>query len=90
MGNMGTAARLHPFNVKVGVTEFVVKLHNKRVDEMLLIVNDLRRQGLQQGTDFDFAYYQPRWDNMTGDVPGYVEFRFYDNKWATWFNLKWS
>ena len=41
-------------------------------------------------TDFDFAYYQPRWDNMTGDVPGYVEFRFYDNKWATWFNLKWS
>lgn len=87
---MGTAARLHPFNVKVGVTEFVVKLHNKRVDEMLLIVNDLRRQGLQQGTDFDFAYYQPRWDNMTGDVPGYVEFRFYDNKWATWFNLKWS
>ena len=87
---MGTAARLHPFNVKVDVTEFVVKLHNKRVDEMLLIVNDLRRQGLQQGTDFDFAYYQPRWDNMTGDVPGYVEFRFYDNKWATWFNLKWS
>ena len=87
---MGAAARLHPFNVKVGVTEFVVKLHNKRVDEMLLIVNDLRRQGLQQGTDFDFAYYQPRWDNMTGDVPGYVEFRFYDNKWATWFNLKWS
>ena len=76
--------------VEVGMTGFIVKLHNKRVDEMLLIVNDLRRQGLQQGTDFDFAYYQPRWDNMTGDVPGYVEFRFYDNKWATWFNLKWS
>jgi len=57
---------------------------------MLVIVNELRQQKLQQGTDFDFAYYQPRWDNMTGDVPGYVEFRFYDSKWASWFNLKWS
>jgi hypothetical protein len=68
----------------------IIKLHNKRVDEMLLIVNELRQQKLQQGTDFDFAYYQSRWDNMTGDVPGYVEFRFYDSKWASWFNLKWS
>ena len=57
---------------------------------MLVIVNELRQQKLQQGTDFDFAYYQSRWDNMTGDVPGYVEFRFYDSKWASWFNLKWS
>jgi len=68
----------------------IIKLHNKRVDEMLVIVNELRQQKLQQGTDFDFAYYQSRWDNMTGDVPGYVEFRFYDSKWASWFNLKWS
>jgi hypothetical protein len=68
----------------------IVKLHNKRVDEMLLIVHDLKHQGLRQGADFDFAYYQPRWDNMTGDVPGYVEFRFYNIKWAVWFNLKWS
>ena len=68
----------------------IIKLHNKRVDEMLVIVNELRQQKLQQGTDFDFAYYQSRWDNMTGDVPGYVEFRFYDSKWALWFNLKWS
>jgi hypothetical protein len=74
--------------VEVGMT--IVKLHNKRVDEMLLIVNDLRRQELQQGTDFDFAYFPARWDNMTGDVPGYVEFRFYNIKWATWFNLKWA
>lgn len=75
---------------KMGMTGFVVKLDNKRVDEILLIVHELKHQGLRQGADFDFAYYQSRWDNMTGDVPGYVEFRFYDNKWATWFNLKWS
>ena len=67
-----------------------VRLHKTRIDEILQIVNDLRAQGLQQGTDFDFAYNQSRWDNMTGDVPGYVEFRFYDSKWAMWFNLKWS
>jgi hypothetical protein len=67
-----------------------VRLHKTRIDEILLIVKDLRAQGLKQGADFDFAYYQPRWDDMTGDVPGYVEFRFYNSKWATWFNLKWS
>jgi hypothetical protein len=76
--------------VEVGMTGFTVTLDNKRVDEILLIVHDLKHQGLRQGADFDFAYYQPRWDNMTGDVPGYVEFKFYDNKWASWFNLKWS
>ena len=76
--------------VEVVTTEFTVTLDNKRVDEILLIVHDLKHQGLRQGADFDFAYYQPRWDNMTGDVPGYVEFRFYDTKWASWFNLKWG
>lgn len=68
----------------------IVKLHNKRVDEMLLIVHDLKHQGLQQGADFDFAYFPDRWDNMTGDVPGHVEFRFYNIKWASWFSLKWA
>jgi len=68
----------------------IVVLHNKRVDEILKIVNDLRVQGLRQGTDFDFAYYQLKWNNMTGEIPEYTEFRFYDSKWASWFNLKWS
>jgi hypothetical protein len=75
---------------EVVMTEFTVTLDNKRVDEILLVVHDLKHQGLRQGADFDFAYYQPRWDNMTGDVPGYVEFRFYDDKWASWFSLKWT
>jgi hypothetical protein len=76
--------------VEVGMTGFTVILDNKSVDEILLIVHDLKHQGLRQGADFDFAYHPSRWDNMTGDTPGYAEFRFYDNKWATWFNLKWS
>ena len=37
------------------MTEFTVTLDNKRVDEILLIVHDLKHQGLRQGADFDFA-----------------------------------
>ncbi len=68
----------------------LVNLDKCRIDEVLHVVKDLRQQGLVQGQDFDFAWHPGRWDNMTGDVPGRVEFRFYDIKWATWFNLKWS
>ena len=76
--------------VRAKMVMIPVRLHKTRIDEILLIVKDLRDQGLKQGADFDFAYNQSRWDDMTGEIPGYVEFRFYDSRWATWFNLKWS
>lgn len=52
------------------------------------IVKELRSQGLVQGKDFDFAYHQAKWDDMIGEIPKKVIFSFYENKWATWFILK--
>jgi hypothetical protein len=68
----------------------VVNLDKCRIDEVLHVVKDLRQQGLTQGQEFDFAWHPARWDNMIGDIPSRVEFRFYDDKWAAWFSLKWA
>ena len=71
-----------------GVTE--IKLHHKDARETLDIVHDLRAQGLVQGRDFDFAWQRCQWDEMIGEIPSAVEFRFYNSQWATWFSLKWA
>ena len=65
-------------------------LLDKDPTEIIEIVKTMRNNGLIQGKDFDFAYYQSRWDDMIGEIPKSVEFRFYKEKLATWFVLKWS
>ena len=52
------------------------------------IVRELRSQGYQQGVDFDFAFHQSRWDEMTGDIPRHTVFTFYNNNLSSWFALK--
>jgi hypothetical protein len=54
------------------------------------IVRELRTVGLVQGTDFDFSYYQSRWDEMIGEIPTTTIFTFYTEKWASWFALKYA
>jgi hypothetical protein len=54
------------------------------------IVRELRSQGYQQGVDFDFAYHQSRWDDMTGEVPKHTKFTFYNNVLSSWFLLKYQ
>lgn len=66
----------------------VVRLTGTSANRVLEIVYELRSSGLSQGTDFDFVFHPGRWDNMTGDIEKYVEFKFYDSKNATWFRLK--
>lgn len=71
-------------------TEIV--LENKSPTEVIALAHSLREQGLVQGKDFDFKYYQKRWSYTSDemDTPEYVVFTFYGNtKWATWFKLKW-
>jgi hypothetical protein len=41
-----------------------------------------------QGVHFDFAYNQSRWDPMIGDVKGFTNFTFYQEKYSTLFALK--
>ena len=65
-----------------------VKLPKISPSRAMDIVRELRESGLVQGKDFDFAYYQGRWDEMIGEVPAETVFHFYTEKYATFFALK--
>lgn len=54
------------------------------------LVQEIRQMGLKQGEDFDFSYYQTKWDEMIGEIPEHTKFTFYDDKWATIFSLKYG
>jgi hypothetical protein len=62
--------------------------YNKTPNEVMDIVHELRSQGLVQGKDFDFAFYQSRWDEIIGEIPKEAIFSFYTEKYATLFALK--
>ena len=69
--------------------EVIVK--DKRPNEILEIVDDLRNQGLKQGQDFDFSYQPELWDNFTGLANERLTvFSFHTEKYATLFSLKYS
>jgi hypothetical protein len=65
-----------------------VVVKNRDVSDVLDIVKELRASGLVQGVHFDFAYNQSRWDPMIGDVKGFTNFTFYEEKYSTLFALK--
>jgi len=48
------------------------------------------KKGWVQGIDFNFAYQQPQWDEMIGEIPKHAIFMFYTEKYATFFALKYS
>jgi hypothetical protein len=61
-------------------------------NQVMEIVRNLRAQGLQQGTDFDFAYNKPTWDYITGHsiTQRHTVFTFHSERYATFFTLKYS
>ena len=65
-----------------------VVVENRDVSDVLDIVKELKTSGLVQGVQFDFAYNQSRWDPMIGDVKGFTNFTFYEEKYSTLFALK--
>lgn len=69
-----------------------VAVFNKKPDEVLAIVKELRLQGLTQGVDFDFAFHQAVYtaDSWTPVTPKQTIFTFYTEKHATLFALKYS
>ena len=56
------------------------------------IVRELRKQGMIQGKDFDFAYNRVYDDGIIDYkiAKSHVKFTFYKEKYATFFILKWS
>jgi hypothetical protein len=67
-----------------------VVIAKRSAGQIMEIVQELRASGLVQGKDFDFAYYQSRWDEMIGEVPSETVFTFYQDKYSTLFALKYS
>ena len=67
-----------------------INLKEADASRIMEIVRELRLMGLIQGTDFDFAYNQSRWDEMIGEIPKTTVFMFYTEKWASWFALKYA
>jgi len=66
-----------------------VTVTGKEPSEVLEIVHQLRREGMVQGQDFDFAFKQSQWDGMIGEIPKHADFMFYNEQLASWFSLKW-
>ncbi len=56
------------------------------------IVRELRSQGMVQGTDFDFSYHQAKYDNDGWNAVEnrHAMFKFYDDKYATLFALRYA
>ena len=65
-----------------------IVVEDKNPFDVIGIVKELRASGLIQGVHFDFAYNQSRWDPMIGDVKGFTNFTFYEEKYSTLFALK--
>jgi hypothetical protein len=71
---------------------FVAHINANRT---LDIVYELRAMGLQNGVDFNFCYINRKQGCLTLDEDGEpyeepwgAEFTFKEDKWATWFTLK--
>jgi len=59
--------------------------------EVMEIVRAIRSQGCEQGVDFDFAYTPERFETFgTDNYQRFTTFTFYDEKYSTWFILKYS
>ena len=55
------------------------------------IVRELRTSGWQQGSDFDFNYHPYYYADESGrEYTRYTVFTFYNDKYATFFALKWA
>jgi hypothetical protein len=57
--------------------------------EVLDVVKELRNRGYVQGTDFDFEYFKPKHDYISGHLEynRHTVFSFYTESLATWFSL---
>jgi hypothetical protein len=66
-----------------------VTVKNATADDAIRLKYQLVQDGLIQEQDFSWTWHPRRWDNMTGDIPGFVKFVFRDSTLATFYQLKW-
>lgn len=70
------------------VIEIVIKTLSPAV--ILGIVDDLKQNGFEIHTQFDFEYHASNRNDFSGESSyvRYTIFRFYDEQLATWFSLR--
>lgn len=70
----------------------IVTIPNTDASAAMELVRDLRSKGLVQGKDFDFKYHPAKYDDTGFDMLSTksVEFSFKDDKWATFFRMKYD
>ena len=70
------------------MTDVILYITAKRTME---IGQELRTMGYIQGVDFDYAYYQEKYDNFSHDpvVKRHARFTFYNDSNASYFALRW-
>jgi hypothetical protein len=69
-----------------------IMLEDKSANDCMDMVRALRKQGLIQGRDFDFSYHHAGYnvDGYEAVRPKHVKFKFYTDRDATMFALRWS
>jgi len=69
-----------------------VTVSHDKPDLIMTTVREMRKAGLVQGEDFDFAFYNAQYDDTGFNLvnPRHTVFTFYKDKWATWYSIKWS
>ena len=69
-----------------------VKIYEDSPNRVIDIVQALRAQGYVQGKDFDFSYRPAVYNNDGYEQvsPKHTEFKFYTEKLATLFALKYA
>jgi hypothetical protein len=69
-----------------------VKMIVKTAHEAFLLKDQVELEGLRTGVDYRWRY-TPAVHNWLGDetiTPGTVEFDFCDDRWTSYFSLKWA
>lgn len=68
-----------------------VKISDWSPTKIIDTVSDMRKNGFIQHVDFDFEYHPPVYNPFTGNtIDKFVIFRFYTDKLASWFTLRWG
>ncbi len=69
-----------------------VSLQPVSVEKAIALKNELLLAGFIMHEDFEWRYYQAKWDehSLAGVEPSTVVFEFAQESWATFYRLKWS
>jgi len=69
-----------------------VRIIDKKVNDIIELVNEIRERGYKQGIDFDFEYHPPKYDDSSTEAVynRVTVFKFYKEELATWFSLRYQ